>query len=210
MKTDDLVRALAADSRRAAPPRTLVVRAALASGAIACLAFVALVGVRPDLLSALADPRVAFKFAFAGSAAIAAVAYALRASRPDDRSSPLVFALPVMALLAVGVALELSLTPKVIWPSAAVGTAPFRCLALIVAVALVPIAALLQAMRSGAPRHPTLAGAAAGLGGGAIGAAVFALYCPNDSVLFVAIWYGLGLVIAGALGAAVGARRLAW
>ena len=78
------------------------------------------------------------------------------------------------------------------------------------AIALLPIAALLQAMRSGAPRRPALAGAAAGLGGGAIGAGVFALYCPNDSVLFVAIWYGLGLAIAGVLGAALGARRLAW
>lgn len=210
MRTDDLVRLLAADARRTAPPQTLIVGAAVASGAIACLAFVALVGVRADLRSALSDPRVGFKFAFAASAAITAAAYGLRAIRPEDRSSPLVFALPVLALLALGVALELSMTPKALWSSAAWGLAPFRCLSLIVVVALLPIGALLQAMRSGAPRRPALAGAAAGLGGGAIGAAAFALHCPNDSALFVAIWYGLGLAIAGVLGAAVGARRLAW
>jgi hypothetical protein len=210
MRTDDLVRLLAADARRTAPPRTLIILAVLASGAIACLALIALVGVRSDLLSALSDPRVTFKFAFAATAAIAAVAYGLRAIRPEDRSSPLFFALPVVALIAVGIALELSLTPASTWSSAAWGTTPFRCLGLIVTVALVPIAALLQALRAGAPCRPTIAGAAAGLGGGAIGAAVFALHCPNDSVLFVAIWYGLGIAIAGAVGAAGGRRRLAW
>ena len=210
MKTDDLVRLLAADARRTAAPRTAILRAALVSGIIVCLAFVALVGVRPDLLSALADPPVAFKFVFTASVASAAAAYGLRAIRPDDGSSPLVFALPVMVLLAGAAALELSVTPRATWLSAATGTAPLRCLVLIVASALFPVAALLATMRSGAPRRPALAGAAAGIGGGAIGAAVFALHCPNDSALFVAIWYGLGLAITGAIGASVGARRLAW
>ena len=59
-------------------------------------------------------------------------------------------------------------------------------------------------------REGRLVASAAGIGGGAIGATVFALYCPNDSVLFVAKRYGLGLAMTGALGAAVAARRLEW
>jgi len=43
------------------------------SGAVACLAFVALVGVRADLLSALSNPQVAFKFVFSASVALAAL-----------------------------------------------------------------------------------------------------------------------------------------
>lgn len=209
MRTDDLVRLLAADARRATPLRTAVPLAAIASGAAACLAFLAIIGVRPDLLSAMSDPRVAFKFAFAASVATAAVAYGLRVIRPEDRPSGFVFGVPVLALLLIGV-VETFVTPIAAWPSAALGFSPFRCVGLIVATSLLPIAALLQAMRAGAPARPGVAGAAAGLGGGAIGAMVFALYCPNDSVLFVAIWYVLALGIACALGAALGARRLAW
>ncbi len=105
---------------------------------------------------------------------------------------------------------EMYMTPSAAWLSAAIGTAPFRCLGMIVAVSILPVVALLEAMRSGAPPHPTLAGAAAGLCGGAMGAGIFALYCPNDSVLFVAGWYVLALTISCALGAMIGARRLAW
>ena len=210
MKTDDLVRLLAADAGPPVPLRNRIVCTALASGALLGLAFVVLIGVRPDLISALADPRVAFKFVFTGCAGIAAAAYGTRAMRPEDRSSPLVFALPVMALLVLAVLLELLVTPSAGWLSAAHGVAPLRCLVMILALALPATAALLFAMRAGAPRRPALAGATAGLGGGAVGAAVFALYCPNDSALFVAAWYVPGFLIAGAIGAALGRRRLAW
>lgn len=210
MRTDDLIRALAADARGTTPLRTSVLLAATAGGAVACLAFVALVGARPDLLSAMSDPRVAFKFAFAASVATAAVAYGLRAIRPDTRPSGLAFGLPVLILLVTGVVTEASVTPPAAWPAATLGSHPWTCVGLILATSLLPIAALLQTMRAGAPAHPGAAGAAAGLGGGAIGAMVFALYCPNNSVLFVAIWYVLALGIACVIGAALGARRLAW
>ena len=210
MRTNEFVKVLAADAHGTVPPQRLLISAALASGAVLCALFVALVGVRPDLLSALGDPRVAFKFAFAGSAVLAAAAYGMRAVRPEDRSSPLAFALPVTALLGVAIALELSLTSRAEWSSLAQGASPSRCLTTIFVLSLPATAALIAAMRSGAPRRPTLAGAAAGLGGGAIGAAVFALYCTNDSTLFVAVWYVLGMLISGAIGAAVGASKLAW
>lgn len=210
MKTNDLVQLLAADARPTPPLRSVLLIAAGASGAVACLAFVALVGVRADLLSALAKPEVAFKFVFSAGVALAAAAYSVKASRPQDRQPTVAFFFPVLCLLGIGVVTELCITPSAAWLPAAVGTAPFGCLGMIVALSILPVLVLIQAMRSGAPRRPTLAGAAAGLCGGAIGATVFALYCPNDSVLFVACWYVLALTISCALGAIVGARRLAW
>lgn len=210
MRTDDLVRLLAADARQTTPLRTAVLLAAIAGGAVACLAFLAVIGARPDLLSAMLNPQVTFKFAFAASVATAAIAYGLRAIRPGVRPSSVAFGLPVLILLVIGVIAEASVTPPAAWPAATLGSHPWTCVGLILATSLLPIAALLQAMRAGAPARPGAAGAAAGLGGGAIGAMVFALYCPNDSVLFVAIWYVLALTIACALGAALGARRLAW
>ncbi len=41
-------------------------------------------------------------------------------------------------------------------------------------------------------------------------AAVYSLHCPEDSPLFFLLWYGLGIVIAGAAGARLGSRVLRW
>ena len=69
---------------------------------------------------------------------------------------------------------------------------------------------LCSALRQGAPEHPALAGAAAGLLAGAIGAALYATHCPDDSPLFVAAWYSLAIGFVVALGAVAGARLLRW
>ncbi|HUI21148.1 MAG TPA: NrsF family protein, partial [Methylocella sp.] len=58
--------------------------------------------------------------------------------------------------------------------------------------------------------RPALAGAAAGLLAGAIGAAFYATHCPDDSPLFVATWYTLAIAFVTAIGAIAGARLLRW
>jgi hypothetical protein len=70
--------------------------------------------------------------------------------------------------------------------------------------------ALILALRQGAPEHPALAGATAGLFAGAIGAACYATHCPDDSPLFVAAWYTLAIGFVAAIGAAAGKRLLRW
>lgn len=210
MRTDQLVQILAADAGRMRSPRSLVIGAALGSAAVVVVLLAAIVGVRPDLPAALTSPPVALKFVFTGSAAVAAVAYAIRAMRPEDRSRPLRFILPVLALLVLAVTAELCLTPSADWVANARGVAPLQCGGIILALSLPATAALLYAMRFGAPVRPALAGGAAGLGGSAIGAAAFALYCPNDSVLFVALWYVPAFATASLAGAAVGAKSLSW
>ena len=54
------------------------------------------------------------------------------------------------------------------------------------------------------------AGAAAGFLAGAIGAALYATHCPDDSPLFVAAWYSLAIGFVAALGAVAGSRLLRW
>jgi hypothetical protein len=85
------------------------------------------------------------------------------------------------------------------------GDALAFCLKSIPFLGLAPLAATLFCLRQGAPEHPPPAGAAAGLLAGAIGAALYATHCPDDSPLFVAAWY-VGFVAA--LGAVAGSRLL--
>jgi len=49
-----------------------------------------------------------------------------------------------------------------------------------------------------------------GLVAGAIGAMAYALHCPNDSLPFVAFWYGGTIVLCTLAGAALGPRLLRW
>ena len=61
-----------------------------------------------------------------------------------------------------------------------------------------------------APTRPALAGAAAGLLSGALGAVAYALHCPESGLAFVAVWYVLGLAMVGAVGALLGSRLFRW
>ncbi len=63
------------------------------------------------------------------------------------------------------------------------------CSVAIMGLSFAPLALLLTAMRAGAPRWPRMAGAMVGLLAGATGALFYAIHCPDDSPLFVAVWY---------------------
>jgi hypothetical protein len=57
---------------------------------------------------------------------------------------------------------------------------------------------------------PAVAGAAAGLLAGALGAAVYATHCMDDSPLFVAIWYTPAIGLMTLVGLLVGRTMLRW
>jgi hypothetical protein len=69
---------------------------------------------------------------------------------------------------------------------------------------------VLFAVRRLAPTQPMRAGAAAGLLAGATGAWIYAFHCDEYAVPFLALWYTLGILIAGAAGALLGRRLLRW
>jgi hypothetical protein len=65
-------------------------------------------------------------------------------------------------------------------------------------------------MKGLAPTRLALAGAAAGLLSGSIGAAVYALHCPEMAPPFLGIWYLAGMLIPAAAGMVAGPRVLRW
>lgn len=210
MRTDELIAALAADPRPAPAVGATLARLLPAAG-LASLAMLALAwGLRPGLGAAMADPVVAAKALIPAAAAAAAVAGALRLARPEGRAGAglaLAGLLGLAAALALG---ALAATPRAEWGEAVRGTTLLACLRSIPALAVLPVAATLLALRRGATTRPRRAGLLAGLGGGALAAALYALHCPEDSPLFYVPWYGAGILASGAAGALLGPRLLRW
>ena len=118
--------------------------------------------------------------------------------------------LPLAALAVLAVAIELLALPAVSWTGRLVGSNALVCLVAIPTLAIVPLAAVLAILRSGAPASPALAGGAAGLLAAAAAAALYAFHCFDDSPLFVVTWYALAALPVIALGAVAGHRLLRW
>ena len=77
-------------------------------------------------------------------------------------------------------------------------------------IAIVPFAATIFAVRRAAPTNLVRAGAIAGLIAGGVSAIAYALHCTDDSLPFVAAWYGGTIVLCTLAGAALGPRLLRW
>jgi hypothetical protein len=213
MRTDQLVRALAADNQsRTMPPTRALCCALVPATMVAIGLFLATLGLRPQVLALLAEePRFAFKIAVAGLLAVAACVLASRLARPAGdarRAALLVAGVPI--LLAAADLAELVTVPAAEWGSRLVGSNALVCLRSIPLLAAAPLLAALLALRHGAPDNPTLAGASAGLLAGGIGAALYASHCIDDSPFFVSVWYTLAIAIVVAIGAWCGSRCLRW
>ncbi|HTE14824.1 MAG TPA: DUF1109 domain-containing protein, partial [Burkholderiales bacterium] len=70
--------------------------------------------------------------------------------------------------------------------------------------------AVLWAMKGLAPTRLAVAGAAAGLLSGALGALIYAFHCPEMAAPFLGIWYLLGMLIPATAGAVLGPLLLRW
>jgi hypothetical protein len=213
MKTENLIRALAVDGR--IPPRPLMQTLGLwllPGLAISIAAYAARLGLRPDLLNALrADPRVFFKIASMLLLAGLAAPLTLQLIRPGAAvRGRLLMLMIVPALMLIAVLLELHAFPEADWGPRLIGHNAVFCLITIPVLALAPLGVVLAALRRGAPLRPGLTGAAAGLLAGAIGATLYATHCPDDSPLFVAVWYSLGIAFAAMIGGLLGRRILRW
>jgi hypothetical protein len=85
-----------------------------------------------------------------------------------------------------------------------------RCIFCIPLFAAIPFAALIWALRQGAPTRLALCGSIAGIVAGGLGAAAYALACNSDMVPFIAIWYSGAIALCGLIGARLGPRFLTW
>jgi hypothetical protein len=85
-----------------------------------------------------------------------------------------------------------------------------ECLVSIPIIAIVPFAAIISAVRKAAPTNLVYTGAFSGLVAGGVSAIAYALHCTDDSLPFVALWYGGTIVLCTVAGAILGPRLLRW
>ena len=212
MKTSEFIAALAADPVPEPIRLGRRVTAALAIGFVGSVALYFLVlGPRPDVVAACWTMRFWLKFVDSLAFALPSLLLTLRLARPDAK--PMALALWLVApfiLLAAGVVVELLVVPQSEWLSRLVGDNAMHCTKMIPILAAPILAALIVALRAGAPLHPALTGALAGAASAGLAALLYASSCPDDSPLFVATWYPLATVICMGVGALAGRRFLAW
>jgi hypothetical protein len=179
--------------------------------AVAVIAVLIALGPRSDLAQAPRTAMFWIKLAYAGTLAGLALACVERLARPAGRTGrrldALLIPLALMALLAI---LRLASSPAPQWPRLAMGGSALVCPGYILATSLPVFAGLVWALRGLAPTRLRLCGALAGLAAGGAGAAAYSLHCGESAAPFVALWYSLGVALAGALGALAGERLLRW
>jgi hypothetical protein len=166
MRTEDLIKGIVADHAVQPGPRpmrrNLFVSVIAGFAGSLGLLLIAL-GVRPDITAALAAWRFDLKWVVTLTLAIAATWVALQLSKPTAKlpyaARPLL--LPAMVLIAAVIS-ELVTIPSSAW-LARMGANGSMCVANILFLSALPFAALLFALREGAPASPRFAGAAAGL-----------------------------------------------
>jgi len=212
MKTSDLISSLAADTRTAVRPLKQRLALAFGAGALVSLAlFVAMIGPRPDVMSAMHTLR--FDLKFVDTLALLAPSYFLLLSLARPETGPnMLFAwlAAPLALLLAALGAELIVTPSALWMPRLVGTNWYHCLSIIPLLSIAPLAALILALREGAPRYPALTGALAGAASAGVAATIYASNCTDDSPLFVCTWYPLATAIVVGVGALAGRRWLRW
>lgn len=212
MRTDQLIARLAADMpERSRSPILVLSAAALAAIVFAGAAMLLAIGPRPDFAAAAATWRFDLKFAVTVLLAATAFPLLARAVYPEGLDqAPVWIILTAPALLAAAAALELTLLPASSWRSALVGSNWWHCLTLVPALGIVPLAIGLWAIRQGATTRPMLSGFLTGLFAGGIAATFYAANCTDDSPLFVATWYPMGILALGIAGAFAGKFALRW
>lgn len=211
MKTQSLIDMLA---RGAGPaPRAPVLRRlapVVALGVLSSAVF-ALVSMGSIPVALYATPAPWTKLIYGASLALAAGWLTARLARPVARTLwPMRAILAVFAtMLALGALTLVNSAPDQRM-AALLGETWRTCPRNVVMLSLPALAGALWALRGLAPTHLRAAGFHAGLMAGALGAMGYALVCPEVSATFVAVWYSLGILLTGLLGALLGPRLLRW
>lgn len=212
MKTDDLIETLVKDRRAAfLRPRTAIAWAVVAGVLIAGMIFVISMSYRPDIGEAAGTYRFLFKLVFTVTLAASAIGLVLQIFRPEAVPGRWLWLIALAPAMLIAAAItELLVMPTSTWMPRIIGISPLFCFFAICLLSVGPLLAFLAALRSGAPSNPGLAGALAGLASGGVAAAVFVIHCPNDSPLFVIVWYSLAIGLVTLVGYLAGRSWLRW
>jgi hypothetical protein len=211
VKTDDLIRTLAADSVQPANlGQTLIL--GMVPALLTGLAFLwTTLGFRFDLAVAMLTPVSAMRIVLAAGLGIAALRIAFLLARPEGRDSARLLPLAIFAVVAAGLWLWAYVTaPGKVGPMIVTGETMIYCVIYIPLMSVLPVASILFMLRRGATTAPALAGFAAGLAGSGFAAATYALHCTEDSPLFYVTWYGLAILAVTLVSTVLGPRLLRW
>lgn len=212
--TDDLIDALAKDLK-AVHPSDLKHRLLLTLAVgflVSAAGFMIVRGYRPDLFSVVQLPIFWVKSAFPFVLSVVGLHALLKVARPGGMPGrhgwyATTAAYLVLVLLAV-FQLEASAVSE--WSGLVFGRSWWICSLLIVCVAAPVFTATVYFLRQAAPTNLRLSGFVAGMTSGAIGAWIYSWGCLEDGLAFIAIWYALGVLACGLLGALCGPRLLRW
>ena len=167
--------------------------------------------IRPGYLQVIGQPLIAVKQIVPLLIVITAAPLVALLARPEVRLSintlPLTVALVILPVLAVSTLSPMTDDARIV---AINGEGFVECLISIVGLSVGLIAAQILVLRRGAVTRPLSAGGIAGLAAGAIAAVAYAFICTEDSPGFFGLWYSIGILIAGALGALAGKFYLRW
>ena len=211
MKTDDLIRAMAADTVRPQSPMTLLLLGLVPSLMLSVVIVWLTLGFREDLAASLLQPVTAIRIVLGLVLGIAAVRAALVMARPEGRQIARLWPLAAVGVVALGLlAWAYLVTPAEQRLMATLGKTYVTCLVMIPLLSILPVASVLYAQRRGATTAPALAGFVAGLAGSGLAAAIYAMHCTEDSPLFYVTWYGLAIIGVTLISTVIGARVLRW
>ena len=211
MKTDDLIRALAADTLRVPSLGFTLLVGLVPSLLIALVAVWFGLGFRADLVTSLTVPVAVARIVLTAILGFAAARLALVLARPERARTARLWPLAAVAAAALGLlAWAYLTTPAEARQMATVGKTMVTCLVMIPLLSILPVASVLVALRRGATTAPARAGFVAGLAGSGFSAAIYALHCTENSPLFYVTWYGLAIMGVTLLSTLIGARSLRW
>jgi hypothetical protein len=210
MQTDQLIRTLAADNAyRARPVGFVLALALLAAAPVSAAMFFAMLGVRPDVMTAMHNPFFDLKFVVTLALAFTAIVVSLHLSRPDASLRGWAWLLLIPASLVVaGIGGEMMMPQRLPMMTRLIGHNSRACMMAIPLMSLPLLAGALVGLQHGAPARPAVAGAIAGLLSAGLAATLYASHCTDDSPLFVATWYTIATALVAAIGALAGSRVL--
>lgn len=212
MRTEQFILLLSEDSAIEAKRLERTMAAALVASAVfLAVVTIVILGLRADLGAASGFAPVAAKVGVMLSLASGGSLLVVRMSRPGTPNGWAPALLAGGGILLVGwIMFDLSQRGTAGLVERTLGTSWARCFATIPALAILPFASLLLAARGGAVTKPGLAGAMAGLAAATLAGGFYALYCTEDSPLFVATWYGLAAITMMGFGAMAFRRFVRW
>ncbi|MGV1956036.1 NrsF family protein [Agrobacterium sp. 22-214-1] len=212
-KTEDIIDQLAGDLKpvRAFALERRLAFVALPALGLSLLLMVVILGLRSDMNDAMTEPGFWVKSAYNALLAVAAFFALMRLARPEgDRGSLFAWLAVIFVAMAVIALVQLGFAVPGTYRTLIVGSSALHCPFLIVAFALPLFIANFAVLKRSAPADPMLAGFVAGIAAGAAGAWVYSWFCTENGMAFVLIWYSLGILLTGIIGAFAGSRLLRW